>query len=404
MERARVVVVGGGFWGCSTLYHLAALGVRDCLLVERGELAEQTTGQAAGMIGQLRGSAVASRGATYGVEILRGLAAPAGFREVGSVKVALTAGREAELRRQVAEGRALGLPVTLVGPAEAARLAPGLDAARVRLAAVVATDGYVDPAATARALAAEAEHRGARVWRHTGVAALRVARDRIAGVETDRGPVRAATVVLAAGPWAGLLAATAGVRLPLYPVRHQLAVTSPLDGLPPDFPLLRVPDACAYIRPDGRQLWFGRFERQPRSWDPRRLAAGLEAKDVPPGQGALATARRRLGEVFPSLAATAVVHARAGLPGFTPDGEHLLGALTRPRGLIVAAGCSATGIMDGLAMGRCAAELAAGRRPFLDVSAMDPLRFGRRYASRAALQAACEGVYRNYYSMRGGRV
>ena len=125
---------------------------------------------------------------------------------------------------------------------------------------------------------------------------------------------------------------------------------------------------------------------------------------MPPGQGALATARQRLGEVFPPLAATAVVHARAGLPGFTPDGEHLLGALARPRGLVIAAGCSATGIMDGLAMGRCAAELAAGRRPFLDVSAMDPLRFGRRYSSRAALQAACEGVYRNYYSMRGGRV
>jgi glycine/D-amino acid oxidase-like deaminating enzyme len=223
-------------------------------------------------------------------------------------------------------------------------------------------------------------------------------------VETDRGPVRAATVVLAAGPWAGLLAATAGVRLPLYPVRHQLAVTSPLHGLPPDFPLVRVPDACAYLRPDGRQLWFGRFERRPRSWDPRRLAAGLQTKDVPPGQGALATARRRLGEVFPPLAAAAVVQARAGLPGFTPDGEHLVGALARPRGLVVAAGCSATGLMDGLGMGRVAAELAAGVRPFLDVSAMHPLRFGRRYGSRAALQAACEGVYRNYYSMRGGRL
>jgi 4-methylaminobutanoate oxidase (formaldehyde-forming) len=404
VERARVVVVGGGFWGCSTLYHLTALGVPDCLLVERGELAEQTTGQAAGMIGQLRGSPVASRGATYGVEVLRGLAGPTGFREVGSVKVALTAGREAELRRQVAEGQALGLPVTLAAPGEAARLAPGLDAARIRLAAVVASDGYVDPAAAARGLAAEAERRGARVWRQTRVSALRVTRDRVTGIQTDRGPVRAAIVVLAAGPWAGLLAATADVRLPLYPVRHQLAVTAPLDGLPPDFPLVRVPDACAYIRPDGRQLWFGRFERRPLSWDPRRLATGLDAKDVPPGPGALATARRLLGAVFPPLAATAVVQARAGLPGFTPDGEHLVGALARPRGLVVAAGCSATGIMDGLAMGRVAAELAAGVRPFLDVSAMDPLRFGRRYASRAALQAACEGVYRNYYSMRGGRV
>lgn len=407
-ERARVVVVGGGFWGCSTLYHLAALGVSDCLLVEQGELAGQTTGQAAGMIGQLRNSAVASQGASYGVELLRRFAAEVGslspFREVGSVKVALTPGRVEELRRQVAEGRQLGLPVSLVAPEEAARLAPGLDPRRIRAAAFVASDGYVDPAATARALAERAVALGARVWTGTRVTGVTVGRGRVRGVETDRGWVGAGTVVVAAGPWAGLVARTAGVQLPVYPVRHQLAVTAPINGLPASFPLVRVPDACAYIRPAGRELWFGRFERRPASYDPARLPPGLQMKDIPPGQGALRTARRRLAEVFPPLAETAVVHARAGLPGFTPDGEHLLGALAEPRGLVIVAGCSATGIMDGLAMGRLAAELVAGRRPFLDIGPMDPGRFGRRYATRAGLRAACEGVYRNYYALRGGRV
>ncbi|MBI2469281.1 MAG: FAD-binding oxidoreductase [Candidatus Rokubacteria bacterium] len=231
-ERARVVVVGGGFWGCSTLYHLAALGLTDCLLIEQGELAGQTTGQAAGMIGQLRTSAVASQGATYGVELLRRFEAevgvPSPFREVGSVKVALTPGRVDELRRQVAGGQRLGLAVSLVSPEEAARLAPGLDPRRVRAAAFVASDGYVDPRATARGLARRAETLGAKV--------------------------------------------------------------------------------CA------------------------------------------------------------------------------------------------TGIMDGLAVGRVAAELVAGRRPFLDIRSMDPGRFGRRYAGRAALRTACEAVYRNYYALRGGRV
>jgi glycine/D-amino acid oxidase-like deaminating enzyme len=404
VTEARVVVVGGGFWGCSALYHLAVLGVTDCLLIEQGELAGQTTGQAAGMIGQLRASPVASRAATYGVGVLRGLGAPGGFREVGSVKVALTPGREAELRRQVADGQRLGLPVSLVDAAEAARLAPGLDPRPVRVAAFVASDGYVDPAATARALAAGAERRGARVWTGVHVSGLSVSGDRVRGVRTAQGSVAAEVVIVAAGPWAGRLAATAGVRLPVYPVRHQLAVTSPVDGLPPTFPLLRVPDACAYIRPDGRQLWFGRFERRPRSYDPGTLGPGFASKDIAPGQGALATARARLGAVFPPLAEAVLVSARAGLPAFTPDGEHILGALGRPRGLVVAAGCSATGIMDGLAMGRLAAEVATGRRPFLDIAAMDPARFGGRYRSRAALRTACEAVYRNYYSLRGGRV
>ncbi|HEV8307286.1 MAG TPA: FAD-binding oxidoreductase [Methylomirabilota bacterium] len=408
MERARVVVVGGGFWGCSTLYHLAMLGLSDCLLVEQGELAGQTTGQAAGMIGQLRSSPAASRGAAYGVELLRRLAAepgaPSPFREVGSVKVALTPGRVTELRRQVAEGRRLGLPVTLVAPEEAARLAPGLDSRRVLAAAHVASDGYVDPAATARALADRAERQGARVWTAARVERILVSRDRVQGVLTERGRVAASTVVLAAGPWAGLVAETAGVRLPVYPVRHQLAVSAPLTGLPTTFPLVRVPDACAYIRPDGRELWFGRFERRPLSYDPRTLRPGMTMKDVPPGTGALATARARLVEVFPPLGDVPVVSARAGLPAFTPDGEHLLGPLGRPRGLLIAAGCNATGIMDGLAMGRLVAELAAGQPPFLDVTAMHPGRFGGRYRGVAALRASCENVYRNYYSLRAGRV
>ncbi len=407
-ERARVVVIGGGFWGCSALYHLTALGVTDCLLVEQGEPGGQTTGQAAGMIGQLRSSPVASRGATYGVELLRRFAdevgVPGSFREVGSVKLALTPGRVEELRRQVREGQGLGLPVTLVTAEEAARLAPGLDPGPVRAAAFVASDGYVDPGGTARALAAAAERRGAGVWTGTRVTAITVGRDRVRGVATERGRVSADTVIVAAGPWAGLVAATAGVHVPVYPVRHQLAVTAPVDGLPPTFPLVRVPDAAAYIRPDGRELWFGRFERRPASYDPRQLRPGVTMKDVPPGHGALVTARARLGAVFPPLRAVPVLHARAGLPGFTPDGEHLVGGLARPRGLVMLAGCSATGIMDGLAMGRIAAEIATGRRPFLDVAAMDPQRFGRRYATRAALRAACEAVYRNYYSLRGGRV
>jgi len=408
VERARVVVIGGGFWGCSTLYHLGALELTDCLLIEQGDLAGQTTGQAAGMIGQLRSSMVASRGATYGVELLRHLSAepsgPSLFHEVGSVKVALTPGRVEELHRQVADGRRLGLPVQLVSATEAARLAPGLDPRAIRAAAFVASDGYVDPGATAQVLAARAEAWGERVWTGTRVTGIVLSRGRVTGVTTERGRIATRKVVIAAGAWTGRLAATAGVRLPIYPVRHQLAVTAPVSGLSPRFPLVRVPDACAYIRPDGQDLWFGRFERWPLAYDPRALQPGMTMKDIPPGQGALRTARARLAEVFPPLGEVPVVRARAGLPVFTPDGEHLLGALPRPTGLAILAGCSATGIMDGLAMGRLAAELVAGQQPFLDISEMDPARFGRRYRSAAALRAACEGVYRNYYALRGGRV
>src|SRR4051794_23959540 len=129
-SRARVVVVGGGVGGTSVAYHLAALGERDVLLVERAELTAGSTFHSAGLVGQLRADPTLTRMNMYGVELYRRRRAgepPPGWVESGSLRVASSRQRLEEIRRQGSWARAAGLPLQEVGPDDVGRLFPPAD-------------------------------------------------------------------------------------------------------------------------------------------------------------------------------------------------------------------------------------------------------------------------------------
>src|SRR5438093_3734960 len=144
-ETARVVVVGGGIWGCSIAYHLAQAGVGDVLVLERRELASGNTPQAAGLVGQLRSSELMVRSIRHVVERLGRWAAEhgeeCGFRQVGSLKLALTDERARELETHVAQARAWGLAVELISPGAAEARVPFLDVDLLKAAAWIPGDG-----------------------------------------------------------------------------------------------------------------------------------------------------------------------------------------------------------------------------------------------------------------------
>src|SRR3989449_4832557 len=126
-ETARVVVIGGGIWGCSIAYHLARAGVSDVLVLERRELASGNTSQAAGLVGQLRASELMARSIMAVVDRLTPWQAEhggdSGVRPVGSLKLALTDARVRELEAPVAQAWGWGLAVGAVAPRDAP--APG---------------------------------------------------------------------------------------------------------------------------------------------------------------------------------------------------------------------------------------------------------------------------------------
>ena len=121
-DRARIVIIGGGVGGTSIAYHLAQLGERDVVLLDRNELTSGSTFHSAGLVGQLRGSVSLTRMMMDSVELYRTL--DCGWVECGGIRLACTPEREQEVLRQVAWAKTFGLPLELIGAEEAQRALP----------------------------------------------------------------------------------------------------------------------------------------------------------------------------------------------------------------------------------------------------------------------------------------
>src|SRR5215210_5888533 len=230
-SRARAVVIGGGVGGCSILYWLARLGWSDVVLCERADLTSGSTFHSAGLVGQLRGSLSLTKMMMSSVELYRTLEAEVGletgWREVGSLRLASSAERMQELERQAGWAKTFGLPLELVSADEAQRLFPPMSADGVLGAALLPTDGYIDPSQLTFALAEGARRGGAEIATQTRVTAVDVHRNRVRAVETDKGRIETEIAVDAAGMFAAEIGTLAGVVVPVVPMAHEYLITRP---------------------------------------------------------------------------------------------------------------------------------------------------------------------------------
>ena len=338
-ERARVVIVGGGVGGTSIAYHLAKLGERDVVLVDRAELTSGSTFHSAGLVGQLRGSVSLTRMMMDSVALYRRLGEACGWVECGGLRLACTPEREEELHRQVGWSRTFGLPLELLSADEAAALFPLMSTDGVRAASYLPTDGYLDPSQLTYALAEGAREGGCRIYTHTRVTAIDVEAGRVRGVQTEWGPIEAEVVVNAGGMFAAEIGRMAGVRVPMVPFAHEYLVTQPFrdrdDG---HLPTLRDPDLLVYYREEGGGLVMGGYERHSAPWSLR--PDGLDAI-APDFNGILleedwdrfeeiaVNSRKRV----PAMEDVKVTRLINGPEAFTPDNEFLLGE-TRGAGLL----------------------------------------------------------------------
>src|SRR2546425_2144299 len=227
-ETARVVVIGGGIWGCSIAYHLARAGVSDVLVLERRELASGNTSQAAGIVGELRASELMARSIMAVVDRLTRWQAEhgedSGFRQVGSLKLALTDARVRELEAQVAQARGWGLAVELVAPRDAQARVPLLETNGVKACAWIPTGGYAEPYTLAMALARAARRLGVRMRTQTPATAITIDRGgagRDTGVETANGVIACGRGWAAVGTTSRQVGAAVGARVNQDPIRHQ---------------------------------------------------------------------------------------------------------------------------------------------------------------------------------------
>ncbi|MDP1669967.1 GcvT family protein [Phaeovulum sp.] len=388
---ARVVIIGGGISGCSVAYHLARLGWRDIVLLERQKLTSGTTWHAAGLVGQLRASLNMTRLAKYSADLYArlgdetGLAT--GFRACGSISVALTNERREELLRQAGLARAFGVEVAELSLAEIKAMYPHLNTEGVTMGVHLPADGQADPGNIALALAKGARAKGALIAEGVKVAAVTQAAGRVTGVTwvqgEAQGHIAADLVVNAAGMWGRDLAAASGVALPLHACEHFYVVTEPIAGLE-RLPVLRVPDECAYYKEDAGKILLGAFEPKAKPWGmqgiPESFCFDQLPEDFDHFEPILAAAVNRM----PMLASAGIHTFFNGPESFTPDDLYYLGEAPELGGYWVAAGYNSIGIVSSGGAGMALASwMDSGEPPFdlwdVDIRRAQPFQKNRRY-------------------------
>lgn len=406
MDRARAVIIGGGVGGTSVAYHLAERGWSDILLVDRAELTSGSTFHSAGLVGQLRSSVSLTRMIMYGVELYRRLKDETGvdpaWHEVGSLRIASTPERMEELTRQAAWAKTFGLPIELIGAAEAHERFPLMDPAGVLGAVWLPTDGWLDPSGLALSLAAGARKRGATIMTKTRVVAIEQERGRVSGVVVERDGVRSRiateVVVNAGGMYAPEIGRLVGVNVPIVPFAHQYLFTEAIEGVVPGLPQLRDPDNLVYFREEVGGLCMGGYERNPAPWALDGIPADFNNRllepDWPRFEEIMEGAVRRV----PAIADAGVTRLINGPEGFTPDNEYILGE-SEVGGFFVAAGFCAHGIAGAGGIGRQMASWIVDGEPELDLWKMDIRRFGAQYRSQAFTLARAREVYETYYDI-----
>ena len=343
VETADVIVVGAGVQGASLAFHLAQRGA-SVVVLERGTIAAGATGRSSGFVRTHYDLESDSRLAFLSLPYFQHWAERVGsgdcaFVNCGFVQL-VPAAQDAMLRANVAMHQRIGIDSRVISPAELTGLVPGAVVDDIASAAYEPASGYADPSGTATGFAAAARALGARLVQGCLVSRVTVAGDRVTGVETDRGRYEAPVVVDAAGAWAGELAASVGLDVPVQPWRHDTVFFGLPEGRSPAFPIVIDNINESYFRPEGREM----------------MLVGLEtgneiggSPDRPVGAAATATVEEMIGRVcarVPWMSAGTLHSSHGGQDGITPDQHPLLGR-AGPDGFYLDCGFSGTGLQDG---------------------------------------------------------
>ena len=400
---ARVVIIGGGIIGCSTAYHLARLGWREVVLLERAKLTSGSTFHAAGLVGQLRTNANITRLLTESVALYERLeretGQATGWKQNGGLRLACNRERMTELKRQATTARSFGLEMHILGPREARDLWPLMDIADLEGAAFLPTDGQANPSDITQAFAKGARQGGVTIIEDCAVTGFAVKNGRVAGVLTEQGDIAVEIVVNCAGQWAREVGAMAGVNVPLVSVQHQYLITDPIEGVTHDLPTLRDPDRLIYFKEEVGGLVMGGYEPNPRPWAEKGIPPGFNFSLLDPDLDHFEPLMKQALARVPALERAGVKEVINGPESFTPDGNFILGEAPERRGFYVGAGFNAFGIASSGGAGKMLAEWIVGGEPPMDLWAVDIRRFGRPHLSIDWVRKRTLELYGKHYTL-----
>ena len=382
-DRAEIVVIGGGIVGCSVAYHLAQLGRRDVVVLERGKLTGGTTWHAAGLVTQLRNNRTLIEIAKYGVELYQRLEAenghPTGFRQSGSVTVARNEGRMDELRKIASLGRSFGIEIEPISLGEAGEMWPLMRIDDLVGAIHIPRDGQTLPEDTAKALAAGAAANGVSLFEDVVVTGIEQRDGAVTAVETDQGMIECEYAVNCGGMWAREIGKMCGVNVPLHAAEHMYLVTNPM-GVPDDIKSLRDPDEQIYFRRDKEEtgaILMGGFESRAKPWGAAGIPDGYNFSLLEPDWDHFKVFWEAATHRVPAMEEAGIDRFYVSAESFTPDNRYIMGEAPELRRFFVAAGLNSTGIAAGAGVGRAIAEWIEAGHPTMDLAEVDIRRFHR---------------------------
>ncbi|MDM8518290.1 FAD-dependent oxidoreductase [Desulfobacterales bacterium HSG16] len=396
-DQARVVVIGGGIVGCCVLYHLAKGGIKDVVMVEKGEITSGATCMAAGLLTQFNSSPTMMRMRKYSSELYDSLGV---YDKVGSLRIASSEMQKMTLQREVSQAKGIGLDVHTISPEEALKFMPWMSHENVYSAVYLPDDGHLDPHGTTWAVAKAAKELGAEIYVDTRLTGIELSPDgEVTKVITDKGDIKTEAVVNCAGLWGAQVAAMAGISIPSTPVIHQHAALQAVPGseVPDNGPCFRDTDYLIYGKPEHGGILFGGWEANPPScWEdgvPWSHSATELPSDVERFEELLMNAIKR----YPFLNDAGLERLVSHPDAFTPDSKPLVGPWPGLKGFWFACGLSMNGFGAAGGIGKAIAEWMIEGETELDLYGYHAWRFGRNYRDPHYAASCARECYKYYY-------
>jgi len=375
-SRARVVIVGGGIIGTSVAYHLAHMGWKDVVLLERDRLTSGTTWHAAGLIVTFGStSETSTEMRKYTRDLYARLEAETGqatgFLPCGFIEAAADKDRLEEYRRVSAFNRVCGVDVHEISPREIKDLFPIAKTDDLLAGFYVKEDGRVNPVDATMALAKGARMQGATIIEGVPAIGFNTHRGAVTGVKTAYGDIECEYVVNCGGMWARELGATVGVNIPLQSAEHYYLITERIKDISKDWPVFEDPGSYGYFREEVGGLMIGLFEPKCAPWKVEGVPPDFSFGEIQPDWERMGPYVEKAMARVPISETTGVKKFFCGPESFTPDLAPIVGEAPELKNFFVCAGLNSIGIITGGGLGRVMAHWLIHGRPDVDIGYMD---------------------------------
>lgn len=407
-STAKVVVIGGGVVGVSTLYHLVKKGWSDVCLIERKELTSGSTWHAAGLLPLFNMSYSVGQLHKYSVNLYKRLGEETGqdvgIRPVSNIRLATNQDRMDEYLQYAGVAQTIGVEVEFLTPDEVVDIWPFAKKDGLIGAMRHPEDGYVQPADLTQAFAKGAREGGAKIYRYTTVKGIEQLDDGMWKVSTDKGDIICEHVVSCTGSFARKTGKMIGLDIPVVPVEHQYIVTEShpdilkrrADG-EEELGVLRESDGSWYMREEAGGLILGPYEHgAPACYldgPDEQSEYELFQEDIDRLMPHIESAMHRV-PIFEDLGIKKVYN---GAIAYTPDGNPIVGPAWDKKNFWLNEGHS-FGITAAGGAGWQLAEWIVEGEPTVDMLGVDPRRFGP-YATKSYLVKKNEEAYADVFAI-----